>query len=208
MIRPTPVYISPCHHNLHDGTKILVRSIDPVDKPLFIQGLCDLSPQSIYYRFNTPAFKLNPRNLKYFTEVNHIDHVAIGAGIESDCGAISKGVGVGRYVRSPRDPHLAELALTVADSFQRNGVGTILLAALSRCARQQGVCFFILNIHGSRRRLITYLMGLDARVEQNRAGVLELHMPVPTPGRLNVSWQKSHDVYQEAYFKFDPTISA
>ena len=208
MNRPLAVHIAPIFHTLHDGTEILVRSISSVDKPLFIQGLRDLSPESIYYRFNTSSFKLNSSYLKYFTEVNHIDHVAIGAGLQSDCGTVAKGVGVGRYIVTRDKPHHAELALTVADAYQRLGVGTVLLAGLSCCARQQGIKFFVLHIHGARRGLIKSLLDMDARVIQRTANIMELLLPVPASGFFQAGLRKDGTVYPKALHKFVPVALA
>ena len=204
-----PVYISPMNLELYDGTEVVVRSVNSLDKPLFIQGLSELSSKSKYFRFNTASFSFNTVNLKYLTEMNHIDHVAIGAGLRMGEEAVIKGVGIGRYVRIKGRPEEAELALTVADAYQRQGVGTILLAGLSRCAEQQGVRYFVAHVHASRRGLIQALIDLDAQVVECNSNVMELILPVPSADRLQVHPQsKSHQFYERVYHMLEPEALA
>lgn len=201
MKRLAPIYLPPIHLRLRDDTEVLMRSISPGDKPLFIQGLRELSPQSIYYRFNSSAFKLSSGSLDYFTEVDQIDHVAIGVGLESDSNLVLKGLGIGRYIRMKDNPEEAELALTVIDAYQRQGVGTMLLAGLSECARQQGIRYFLVHIHAVRRELIQRLTSMEAEVINRRSNVLELALPVPSENMVSARAEQlevfNHHIYQK-----------
>src|ERR1700758_3110348 len=89
-------------------------------------------------RFLTPKKELSPAELRYFTDVDHHDHEALGALDHAD----GRGVGVARYVRDTEDPQAAEIAVTIIDDWQGRGLGTELLAQLSDRARQEGICRF------------------------------------------------------------------
>ena len=64
-----------------------------------------------------------------------MDHEAIGA-LDA---ASRKAVGVARYVRDDEQPHIAEAALTVADAWQRRGLGDKLLRRLRDRATASGI---------------------------------------------------------------------
>ena len=67
--------------------------------------------------------ELSPAELRYFTEIDHHDHEALGAVDRAN----GRGVGVARYVRSLEDSQTAELAVTVVDEWQGRGLGTELV---------------------------------------------------------------------------------
>src|SRR6185312_12745992 len=123
---------------LADGRKIVLRHIQPSDKDELRRGFLALSPESRYRRF-FGGVELDDRALKYLTEVDGKDHVAIVATTESLDLKSERGVGVARFIRSKKDPAAAEAAVTVVDDMQRLGVGTLLGWALARAARERGI---------------------------------------------------------------------
>ena len=86
-------------------------------------------------RFLTDKKTLSAAELRYYTEIDHHDHEALGALSPAD----GRGVGIARYVRDADDPQAAEIAVTIADDWQGRGLGTELLAELSDRARQAGI---------------------------------------------------------------------
>ena len=105
------------------------------DAPLLADGFARLSPRSRRMRFLGTKTTLSAAELRYFTEVDHHDHEAIGALSAAD----GRGVGIARYVRDADDPQAAEIAVTVVDDWQGRGLGTELLSRLSGRARQAGI---------------------------------------------------------------------
>jgi len=120
---------------LRDGSAVLIRQVHRDDAPLLADGFARLSPQSRRLRFLRRKDELTPAELRYFTDVDHHDHEAIGA-LDHRGG---RGVGIARYVRDADDPHAAEIAVTVVDDWQGRGLGTELLAQLSGRARAEGI---------------------------------------------------------------------
>ncbi len=120
---------------LRDGSKVLIRQIQSADAPLLADGFTRLSDQSRQMRFLTRKKELSPAELRYFTEIDHHDHEALGA-LDHDDG---RGVGIARYVRDAEDPQAAEIAVTIVDDWQGRGLGTELLAQLSDRARSEGI---------------------------------------------------------------------
>ena len=118
---------------LRDGTRIVIRPIEPEDRAALAEGFERLSPESRYRRFFAPVAHLSEHDLDYFTLVDHHDHEALVA-VAAETG---EGVGVARYVRI--GPDVAEPAVVVADDWQGRGVGTRLLEALVERAAQEGI---------------------------------------------------------------------
>ena len=124
---------------LRDGSRVLVRPVRRTDAPLIAAGFARLSEQSRRLRFLGKKEGLSAAELRYYTDVDHHDHEALGALNPGD----GRGVGIARYVRDADDPLAAEIALTIADDWQGRGLGRELLARLSGRAREEGICRFI-----------------------------------------------------------------
>jgi len=134
--RALRAYLSCVITRLEDGSPLLIRTIRPDDKPLLIDGLARLSPDSRYKRFLGPKPRFTANELRYLTEVDGIDHVAYIA-LRGD--APTELVAVARLVRSVTCPQAAEIAVTVCDDWQRRGIGKLLGDHLAMAARDRGI---------------------------------------------------------------------
>jgi GNAT superfamily N-acetyltransferase len=120
---------------LPDGTPVLIRPLTEEDGAELRRGLEHLSPRSAYRRFLGTPPSLTTKTLQYLTDVDHVHHEALGAADP----ATGHGIGIARFVRSHDDPATAEIALAIADDWQRRGLGTLLLDALAERARAVGI---------------------------------------------------------------------
>ena len=114
-----------------------IRPILPSDKAALQAGLRGLSARSAQLRFLQPKPRFTSAELRYLTEVDGRDHVALVA--EREDGSLAA---VGRFVRDRNDATYAEIAVTVCDELQGKGLGTLLGLALAEEARQVGVLHF------------------------------------------------------------------
>ena len=80
--------------------------------------------------------------------------------------ATGEGVGVARYVRT--GPDVAEPAIVVVDGWQGRGVGSRLLDALVKRAREEGIRRFQAPVSAMQMR-ITCSRGSGRRPASNRA---------------------------------------
>lgn len=126
-----------------DGTQLYVRHVKPADRGLIGQAWLQLSKESQRRRFLAPKPKLTSTELRYLTDVDGHDHVALIA-VRLD--APDRLVGVARYVRLQDDPESAEVAVTIADEMQGKGVGRALAVMLADEARGRGVKRFTASI--------------------------------------------------------------
>lgn len=122
---------------LPDGQVLRLRAIRPEDRATLHNEFLKLSKASVRDRFFSIKLDLTPAELKYFTEVDFDQHVALVAELVSGDGPHP--AAVGRLVRKSGQPDHAELAITVADSMQGKGIGKIMLGRLIDCARSLGV---------------------------------------------------------------------
>ena len=120
---------------LRDGSRVRVRQIRATDAPLLADIFDQLSDTSRWMQFLAAKKQLSAAELRYLTDVDHHDHEALAA-LDQTAG---RGAGVARYIRHPADRHVAEVAITVIDDWQRRGLGTELLIQLSARARQEGI---------------------------------------------------------------------
>ena len=127
---------------LRDGTRARLRTIRPTDKERLVAGLARLSPQSRYLRFFTDKQRLTDAELRYLTELDGEHHFAIGASRVDADGGEGEGLGIGRFVRLPGEPTVAEPALAVVDDAQGLGLGRLLLLRLIAAAAERGVKTF------------------------------------------------------------------
>jgi RimJ/RimL family protein N-acetyltransferase len=128
--------------------------------------MASLSPQSARLRFLAPKNHLTVAELRYLTEVDHIDHYALVAVLADDPTTMA---GVGRWVRDGDHPDAAEVAIVVGDCYQRQGLGTALGTALGDGARALGVARFtamMLPENTAAQRRFAHISGrLRTRVE-------------------------------------------
>jgi RimJ/RimL family protein N-acetyltransferase len=154
---------------LRDGSAVLIRQVRRADAPLLADGFSRLSAQSRWMRFLTVKKELSPAELRFFTDVDHRDHEALGALAHAD----GRGVGIARYVRLAEDPRAAEIAITVVDDWQRRGLGTELLARLSDRAREEGVRRFTALIATENVAIAGLLKNASAELVRREPGTVE-----------------------------------
>src|ERR1700738_156653 len=100
---------------LKSGRRIVIRPIAAADAPAFEAAYRALSDKSKYQRFLASKPKLNSREIRYLTQLDGRNHIALVATPADNPNRI---LGVGRFVRLPDDPHAAEFAITIGDPYQ------------------------------------------------------------------------------------------
>lgn len=168
----------PIELQLKGGLRIRLRYVRPSDKDLIQKGLAHFSRRSTYQRFFTPVVTFSEAHLDYLTDVDGENHVALGA-LDVTSGT-EEGVGIARYIRLENAPSVAEAAVSVLDAYQSLGLGSLLLAALARCAAAGGIETFRAYVMEDNRRFLQYLMALGAERRDGEGGIVEIDLPVVT----------------------------
>ena len=159
---------------LRDGRRARLRIIRPDDKEQLAVGLARLSPHTRFARFHVEKSTLSEHELRYLTEFDGVDHLAIGASL-LDGDEETEGLGVGRFVRLRDRPGVAEAAIVVADSAQGQGIGRRLLARLVTAARERGIERFMCGVLVDNEPMRALLQKLAPDAEQHlEDGILEV----------------------------------
>ena len=123
---------------LAHGYRAILQRITPASKPLIAAGMARLSLQSSRRRFFTPRVRLSERELDALTAVDGYKHYAFGICGRGPDGE-PEGIAAAHFVRLAGDSGTAEIALTVIDDFQGQGLGKAMLGRLAAAALVRGV---------------------------------------------------------------------
>ena len=160
---------------LADGARLRVRPIDRADRDPLADAFERLSDQSRHHRFLGPKRRLSTRELDYLTDVDHVTHEALVA-IDETTGQI---VGVGRYATGDGGGTVADIALAVADAWQRRGIGHALAVRLVERARANGITRLTGTTLVDNVRARSLLDRVGFRPLSVGGGVLEVELDVP-----------------------------
>jgi RimJ/RimL family protein N-acetyltransferase len=162
---------------LREGSRVVIRPIEPDDRER-LQALFEgLSSRSRYLRFQVPMTQLSSRQLSYLTVVDHHDHEALIA-LDDEGREI---VGVARFVRV--EDRVAECAVAVADGWQGRGLGTELLDRLVSRAGEEGIERFTAVVLAENAEALRVLERLGDAVQRPVGAQVELDIALPTQPR-------------------------
>jgi acyl-CoA synthetase (NDP forming)/RimJ/RimL family protein N-acetyltransferase len=170
---------------LRDGGTAHVRPIRPDDADLVADFHVRQSEESRYFRFFAPLPRLSRRDLARFTQVDHVDRVALVATIGADI------VGIARFDAAPvrpGHPRSAEVAFNISDAHQGRGLGSVLLEHLVAAARERGIRRFTADVLPTNAKMIGVFREAGFEVRQGYSdGVLEVSFDIdPTERSLDV----------------------
>jgi RimJ/RimL family protein N-acetyltransferase len=165
-----------------DGTVVTLRHVRPEDAAELQRAFERLSPESRYRRFFGGMARLSDEAVRYLTEVDGHDHVAIVATYESPDLKGERGVGVARFVRMREEPAVAEAAITVVDDMQRKGLGRALAIALTDAARERGVRTFRADVLADNEPMLAILRDVGATERARGDGVVTYDVAIGETG--------------------------
>jgi RimJ/RimL family protein N-acetyltransferase len=149
-------------YTLPSGSRVLIRPIAADDKDKLERGLRQLSDESIRKRFLAAKPRFTRAELRYLTEVDGINHIALVAVLEDDPDQL---VAVARCVRLPDRVATAEMAIVVGDPWQNQGLGRAMATALADAALAAGIRRFAATMLGdnepARRLMRTFARRLE-----------------------------------------------
>lgn len=157
---------------LRDGRTAHIRPITPADEALLVDFYDNrVSEESKYYRFFSPMPHLSQRDVKRFTNVDHVSRVAFVLMLQGQM------IAIGRY--DVVQPGEAEVAFLVADEQQGRGIGQILLEHLAQAGRERGVDRFVAEVLPDNAKMIQVFRDAGYRVASGyEDGVIHLEFPI------------------------------
>ncbi len=161
------------HHftpaQLPDGTRLGLRSLGPDDLERLGHFFTSLSPESVYRRFMSPLPRPTVELGTRLLQIDHWEREAVGA---FHVGAL---VGVARYARGPAG---TDVAVVVADAWQRRGMSGVLIQRLADLALERGISAFSVTMLAENRPAIEMIRTRFPGVRFERAGS-ELEAVIP-----------------------------
>ena len=160
-------------YTLPSDVRVVVRPIGPSDKDRLVNGLRQLSLESVRKRFLAAKPRFSQSELRYLTEVDGVNHIALVAVLEDDPEQL---VAVARCVRLPDRPGTAEIAIVVGDPWQGQGLGRELARRLADAALAVGIRRFAATMLGDNEAARRLMSTFARRLEEGRisAGLREV----------------------------------
>jgi GNAT superfamily N-acetyltransferase len=121
---------------LRDQSHVVIRPIGRVDKAAERKFIADLTPEARRFRFLGQVGSPSERMIEQFTDIDYVNDVAFVAVTPDDAGETI--VGVSRYCLSA-DGSRCECAVTVSETWQHKGLGSVLMKHLIEVARSHGI---------------------------------------------------------------------
>jgi RimJ/RimL family protein N-acetyltransferase len=156
----------------HVGLARLERSDGEPLRRLFFR----LSPATVYRRFHSPIVRPEQAHPERLLDVDHHDREAVVAVVDGEI------VGVARYASWP-GTSTADLAVVVADDWQKQGIALRMLSALAELAPSAGITSFKATVQGDNRAALGLLRRFDPSAKAIFSqGSCEFTLPIEAPG--------------------------
>lgn len=140
---------------LKNGTAVTVRAVRPADKELLAEAFGNLESETVYTRFFHHKSHLTDAELARATELDFVKDVGLVVTVPGPEREVI--IGAARYSRLPveQDGQLAaEVAFTVEEDYQGQGIAGRLLGHLARIAREQGITSFVAEVLAGNKAML------------------------------------------------------
>jgi acyl-CoA synthetase (NDP forming)/RimJ/RimL family protein N-acetyltransferase len=177
---------------LRDGGTAHLRPIRPDDAQRLRRFHARLSDETIYFRFFSLLRELSDKDVAKYTNVDHVDRVALVATVGDEM------IGVVRYERV--SPDVAEVAFNIEDAYQGRGVGSVFLEHIAAAARERGVARFMADVLPNNRRMLRVFQDAGYVVgHEMDDGVFRLEFSLePTEDSRAVTFDREHRAEAES----------
>jgi RimJ/RimL family protein N-acetyltransferase len=149
---------------LRDGRRVEIRALRPQDRSDLVAAVGRSSVQSLYRRFFVVRRGFSEQETDYFVNVDFVNHVALVAVVDED--GRDAIVGGGRYVMVR--PGKAEVAFTVIDEHQGQGIGSALMRHLLAISREAGLQELVADVLPENISMLKVFEKCGCRITMNR----------------------------------------
>ena len=135
-----------------DELSVHVRPIRSDDDARLVAFHAKLSERSVYRRYFFMHPRLSADEVSHLTHVDYIERLALVAEVGGEL------VAIGRYDRLPGSDE-AEVAFVVADEYQHQGIGSMLLERLAAAAWGNGIRILVAQTLRDNRAMLDVFLG-------------------------------------------------
>jgi acetyltransferase len=168
---------------LADGTPVLMRPVSPKDGPSMARFVAGLSPATRHGRFPGSPGSLSALQIAQLTEPDFDDHVGYVITVPDLIG--ERIIGEARFMVDGSEDS-ADIALVVADAWQRHGIGTQALLVMSKAAARRRLRWLRADVASSQHAALSMLhhCGFVRTPHPDEADLVQLHLLLlpPFPG--------------------------
>ncbi len=151
------------------GTVLVTRLLRPDDDDLLLDLFAHLSPETRWRRFHSHIDNMDDSRLHQAAkDLAAVDNLTLGGAVlailvHPERAEQEELIGVARLARDPATPTSpdAEAAVVVRDDFQKQGIGTALLARLTELARSMGINTLTATVQSDNARMLDVLRWLN-----------------------------------------------
>ena len=160
--------------HVRDGRPVKIRALRPDDETSMLAAIDRTGTESLKLRFFVTKREVSEMETAFFMNIDFVNHVALVAEIDED--GRSSIVGGGRYV-VVESGH-AEIAFIVVDSYQRQGIGAILVRHIVGLARAAGLKQLSADVLPENLAMLTVLGKFGFRTRGMDPQVVHLTLPL------------------------------
>ncbi len=162
---------------------IRIRPIEPGDRDALSRFYGSLSPESLSQRFHGASIGIVDRAAVFFCGPDHEHREGLVAVLEEPGarGALAPTI-VGHLSLEPSGAHEVEVAVAVADAWQRHGIGRRLLVAAMAWAERHRIERLRASMLSTNLAILGLLrsMGHTVTLSMPGAGVVDATIDLPT----------------------------
>lgn len=167
---------------LRDGTPVTIRVMRPDDRERIVAAFSKLESDTIYTRFFSFRREIPASALDRIAAID-FDNLA-GLVATLGAGANETVIGSATYVGipAPDGAKTAEVAFTIEEDYQRQGLAGKLMAALTELARRHGIARFQAEVlaHNAPMLAVFQRCGLPMR-RRSEGGVVHVELELAKP---------------------------
>ncbi|OEU83903.1 MAG: hypothetical protein BA865_04550 [Desulfobacterales bacterium S5133MH4] len=155
---------------LKDGSVVTIRAIQPEDKSMLSDAFYELDKESRYTRFFGFKEQVSDEELKRATEVDFDNQIALVVTTTADGKEII--IAGGRYfllTDQSAGPLRAEIAFTVEEDYQGQGLAGRLFEQLVDIARSKGVSTFEAEVLPQNKAMLAVFAGRGLPMKKTMA---------------------------------------
>jgi RimJ/RimL family protein N-acetyltransferase len=172
------------HITLRNGTPVTIRVMRPDDRDRIVAAFRKLDASTIYTRFFSHRKEIPASTLDRIAAIDFVKLAGLVATVGA--GADETVIGSATYVGIPSSDgaKVAEVAFTVEEDYQGQGLARQLLSALATLARRHGIVRFEAEVLASNAAMLAVFQrsGLPMRRGRSEGGEVHVTMDLNAPG--------------------------
>ena len=155
---------------LRNGTPVTIRVMRPDDRERLVAAFAKLERDSIYVRFFSFRKEIPERALDRIADIDFENLLGLVATVGE--GAAETVVGSATYVANPVSDGIrsAEVAFTIVEDYQGQGLGGRLFEAAASLARRHGIARFTADVLSSNAAMLRVFLRSGLPMRRRRDG--------------------------------------